>query len=164
MSNKTTLTAEPGSPIIRIERTFDAPPVKVFLAFTLKDKIERWWSPSGNARIDDLDAREGGKWRFTHVMPEGQEITFFGYFHEITPPERIVQTAEFASMPVRGHVVLDKYEFTKLDNGRTHMELTEAFMSVADRDAAVEAGVETGLAQSYLNLDTVLQEMKKRDI
>jgi hypothetical protein len=37
-------------------------------------------------------------------------------------------------------------------------------MSVADRDAAVEAGVETGLAQSYLNLDTVLQEMKKRDI
>ena len=160
MSNKTTLTAEAGSPIIRIERTFDAPPARVFLAFTLKDKIKKWWSPSGNARIDEFDPREGGRWRFTHVMPKNQEVTFFGYFHEITSPERIVQTAEFASMPVRGHVVLDRYEFTKLGDGRTQMTLTEAFMSVADRDAAVEAGMETGLVQSYLNLDTVLQEKK----
>ncbi|EDK72408.1 Activator of Hsp90 ATPase 1 family protein [candidate division TM7 genomosp. GTL1] len=158
MNNKTVIMAEPGIPIIRIERVFDAPREKVFQVFTQKDKVAKWWSPSNEVRIDALDAREGGAWKFTHVI-DGQDITFYGVFHEVTAPERIVQTAEFANLGERGHVVLDKYEFTEFKGGQTHMTLTEAYLTTQDRDAALKSGMETGLAQSYINLDTVLREM-----
>jgi uncharacterized protein YndB with AHSA1/START domain len=160
MSNKTTMKAEEGSPLICIERVFDAPREKAFLAFITKEQIERWWSPGGKTRIDELEPREGGHWRYTALATEGYEVTFFGIFHEIAAPERIVQTAEFAGLPVRGHVVLDRYEFTGLDESHTRMVLTEAFMSVADRDAAVESHMEEGVVQSYHNLDLLLQGMR----
>jgi uncharacterized protein YndB with AHSA1/START domain len=159
MSNTMTLTAEPGTSIIQIERIFDAPRNKVFLTFTHKEKLEKWWSPNGEAHIK-IDAREGGAWKFTDVMSDGQKITFYGIFHEVTSPERIVQTAEFANVGERGHVVLEKYEFTELDDKRTRLLLTEVFMSVEDRDAAIESGMEGGLAQSYDNLENILQETK----
>jgi uncharacterized protein YndB with AHSA1/START domain len=152
MSNKTAITAEPDVPTLRIERTFDAPRDKVFLAFTQKDMLEKWWSPWDTARIE-LDAREGGAWRFTDST-DGQEVTFYGYFHEVTAPERIVQTTEFAGIE-RGHPVLDRYEFTE-ENGRTLVTITEAFLSVEDRDAAIQSGMESGIVQHYVNLDKVL--------
>lgn len=159
MSNKTTITAASGASIIRIERVFDAPREKVFLAFTQKDKLKEWWSPGGNARIE-LDLREGGAWRATDILSDGQEITFYGYLHEVSSPERIVQTAEFANMDERGHAVLDRYEFIELDGGRTRLVLTEAFLSVADRDAAIESGMEGGIVQQHNNLDNVLRNTK----
>jgi uncharacterized protein YndB with AHSA1/START domain len=158
MSNKTTITAELGQPTIHIERIFEAPREKVFQLFTQKDQIVKWWSPSGEVRIDALDARAGGAWKFSDVFND-QEITFFGYYHEVTAPERIVQTAEFANLQERGHVVLDRYEFNELAKDRTQMILTEVFVSTADRDAAIQSGMETGLAQSYSKLDNVLQTL-----
>lgn len=159
MSNNMTLIAKPGVPIIRIERIFGVHRDKVFLAFTQKNILQKWWSPNGEARIK-IDCREGGVWKFTDVMSDGQEITFHGIFHEVTAPERIVQTAEFANLGERGHVVLSMYEFFELDDGRTRLLITEAFMNIEDRDAAIASGMEIGLAQSYNSLDTLLQKMK----
>jgi uncharacterized protein YndB with AHSA1/START domain len=158
MSNKTIVTASPKTPIIRIERSFDAPREKVFRAFTQKDLVARWWSPSERAHIDALEAKAGGAWKFTDTF-DGQDITFYGYYHEVTTPERIVQTAEFANLNERGHVVLDRYEFKELSKNRTQMILTEAFLSLADRNAALQSGMETGLARSYALLDDVLREL-----
>lgn len=158
MSNKTILTAEQGAPIIRIERMFDAPRDKVFAAFVQKDKVAKWWSPGGTARIDELDAREGGTWKFIDIMPDGQEVAFYGSFHEVTAPERIVQTSEFDGLGERGHAVLDRYEFSELDDGRTQLTLTEAYLSLADRDMAIANNMEEGLAQSYVNLDKILEK------
>jgi len=158
MSHRTVITAVPGVPIIQIERIFDAPQEKVFQVFTQKDKVARWWSPSDEVHIEQLEAHEGGTWRFTHIF-DGREITFYGVFHEVTAPERIVQTAEFANLGERGHVVLGRYEFTKFAENQTRMLLTEAYLTTQDRDTALQSGMETGLAQSYGNIDNVLQDM-----
>src|SRR5687768_16638871 len=104
MSNKMKITAEPGQPTVRIERVFNAPRQAVFDIFTQKDKLEKWWSPYGNATIE-ADVREGGAWKFK----DGEEVNFYGFYHEVTAPERIVQTSEFANLPERGHVVLERY-------------------------------------------------------
>lgn len=158
MSNKTTITADPGSPILTITRVFDAPREKVFRAFTQKDTLAKWWSPWGEALVE-VDPRAGGAWRFTD-RTGGQDVTFFGYYHDVTAPERIVQTEEFADLGERGHVVLDRYDFNELEGSRTQVVMTSAFLSTEGRDAAVQTGMEKGIIQQHENLDKVLKEMK----
>lgn len=151
MSNKTIITKEPGQPIMRIERVFDAPRQDVFDIFTTKELLEKWWSPYEQATIQ-IDAREGGRWHFT----AGPDVTFYGYIHEFSAPERFVQTEEFANAPERGHAALDRYEFAELPDGKTKMTLTTVFLSTADRDLAIESGMETGVIKSYETIDTLL--------
>lgn len=151
MSNKTTITAEKNSAILRIERIFDAPREQVFKIFTQKDMLEQWWYPYGKAEVE-IDAREGGLWKFS----AGEKVNFYGVIHEVSAPERIVQTEEFGGTGERGHVALDRYEFTELPGDRTQMALTTTFLSVADRDMAVQS-MEEGVVKSYLTIDTLLE-------
>lgn len=157
MSNKMNVTAESGQPIVKIERAFNASRQDVFAIFTQKDKLEKWWSPYGNATIE-IDLKEGGAWHFS----EGQEADFYGFYHEVTAPERIVQTSEFGVLPERGHVVLERYEFTEQTDGTTLMTLTEAFLSVEDRDAMLQSGMEEGLSKTYDKIDQLLGANNER--
>jgi uncharacterized protein YndB with AHSA1/START domain len=157
MINPTRLLAEPNSTTITIERVFDAPRERVFRVFSNPETVARWWSPFGTARVEQYEPREGGRWRIADVMSEQEAITFFGYFHDLSFPERIVQTSEFANLPERGHAVLDRYEFRALEGGRTLMVLTEAFLTTSDRDAALESGMEPGIVQQYVNIDELLR-------
>jgi uncharacterized protein YndB with AHSA1/START domain len=156
--NNTVVSRVSNTAIVRIERIFDAPCEAVFSIFIKKEKLGEWWSPSGKAHIE-IDAQPGGAWKFT----EGNGVSFFGFFHEVTAPERIVRTGEFALSPERGHVVLEHYEFTKLDGGRTKLELTEAFLNIEDCDAMLQSGMEAGLAESYKKIDKILQNQKMTD-
>lgn len=154
MNNNMVLTAKDNSPIIRIERVFNAPRQAVFDIFTKKDKLEKWWSPYGQATID-FELAPGGAWKFTEAQGG---VTFYGYYHEVTAPERFVQTSEFANLGERGHVVLERYEFTEQPEGTTLMTLTEAYLSVADRDAALQSGMQEGLAKAYDKAQELLNE------
>jgi uncharacterized protein YndB with AHSA1/START domain len=152
MSNKTTITAERGQPIMQIERIFDAPRKDVFEIFTTQEMLEKWWSPYDQAYIE-IDAREGGRWHFT----AGKEVNFYGVIHEFSAPERFVQTEEFGNTGERGHVALDRYEFAELPDGKTKMTLTTTFLSVADRDFALQSGMEVGIIKSHETIDTLLK-------
>lgn len=157
MTHPTKLHAEANSTTIVIERMFDAPREKVFRVFSNPETVARWWSPFGTTRVEHYDPQAGGRWRIADLMSEQEPIVFFGYFHDVTFPERIVQTSEFANLPERGHVVLDRYEFRPLEGGRTLMVLTESFLTAEDRDAALESGMEPGIVQQHVNIDELLR-------
>jgi uncharacterized protein YndB with AHSA1/START domain len=161
MNNKTTVIAEPGSSILRIERRFNAVPEKVFRIFSERQFVEKWWNPFGGATVHALDFTEGGEWKFSTGGDE--DITFHGFYHEITPPKRIVHTSEFDNLEQmigdRGHTALSKYEFEPVDGG-TKVILTELYMSVQDRDMAIENNMEQGVVASYESIDKLLEEVK----
>lgn len=152
MSNTTTITAEPGQPILRVERVFDAPRTSVFDMFAKVENLEKWWNPYGPTKVK-ADIKDGGAWRFEG----GENATFYGYYHEVTAPERIVQTSEYASLPERGHVVLDRYEFTEQPDGSTLVVLTEVYLSIEDRDAAIQSGMSDGIEETYNTIDKLLK-------
>ncbi|MBA2284961.1 MAG: SRPBCC family protein [Ktedonobacteraceae bacterium] len=157
--NKATVTARPGEQNIIIERVFDAPRDKVFAAMTQKDKVEQWWiGPGYDVRVESLDVRAGGSWKFVQSNKEGQEFSFHGVFHYISP-ECIIQTTEFDGMPEPGHVGLEKMELFDLGNGKTKLVSTGTFMSLADRDGMLQSGMEEGVQQTYARLEEVLQGM-----
>lgn len=118
--NKATVTARPGESIIRIERIFDAPREKFFKVITSKDLIPKWWvGPGYDVQAEEMDVREGGRWKFVQTMQDGTKFAFFGCCHEIAAPERIVQTFEFSGLPERGHVILEKMELEAVEGTKT---------------------------------------------
>jgi uncharacterized protein YndB with AHSA1/START domain len=159
--NKAIVTATPGEPIIHIERIFDAPREKVFQAMTTKELVEKWWvGPGYTIRVEEQDVRDGGKWKYVQTAKDGQEYAFYGVYHEVTAPERVIQTFEFSGLPERGHVSMDKMELHETEDGKTKMTVVSTYFSVADRDGMIQSGMEEGMQSTYTALDKVLAELK----
>jgi uncharacterized protein YndB with AHSA1/START domain len=137
--SKTTVIAEPGKQEVVITRTFDAPRELVFRTFTNPDLIPQWWGPG--TIVDQMDARPGGSWRFVQRDEEGNEYGFHGVYHDITQPERVINTFEFEGMP--GHVLLETVTFEEQD-GKTMLRNLSVFQSVEDRDGMLMSGMEEG--------------------
>jgi uncharacterized protein YndB with AHSA1/START domain len=158
---KATVTAKPGQSTIHIERIFDAPREKFFRVVTNKELIPKWWvGPGYEVEAEEMDVREGGKWKFVQKMQDGPEFAFFGIYHEIAKNERIVQTFEFSGLPERGHVVMEKMELSDVEGGKTKLTVTQAYFSVEDRDGMLQSGMEEGMQNTYNQLDKVLAEAK----
>ena len=157
--NKATVTATPGTQTIDIERVFEAPREKVFAAMTTKDKIAKWWTgPGYSVKVEELDARSGGHWKFTHSDDKGNSFGFHGSYHLVSP-EMIIQTFEFDGLGEPGHVALEKATLEDLGDGRTKLQVHATYMSVEDRDGMIASGMEGGLQQTYNALDAVLADM-----
>jgi uncharacterized protein YndB with AHSA1/START domain len=157
MMNRAKITVEPNQLSFKVERTFNAPRDKVFLAMTEKDKLERWWvGPGYTTRVEHLDAREGGLWRFIQTG-DGWEHGFHGYFHMVSP-EMIIQTFEYDGLDERGHVTLQKIELMDIGDGKTKLISTSVFLSAEDRDGMIHSGMEEGLQYSYSKLDEILMQ------
>jgi uncharacterized protein YndB with AHSA1/START domain len=158
MANKTEIIAEPGKQELFIVREFDAPRELVFRAHTDKDIYIQWVGPRElKMTIDEWDCRDGGWFAYTHEH-EGHKYHFFGAFHEVAEPERIVGTFEFDGLPERGHVILGVTTFEELPNGRSKLVHQSVFRSVEDRDGMIAAGMERGVNDGYEKLDSLFAE------
>ncbi len=149
------IEADPQLPTVRITREFDAPPDKVFRAWTDPDLVARWLGPrSITTRIENWDARTGGSYRYT-AERDGEEVaSFYGSFHEVRPNERLVQTFTWEGMP--DGVSLDTMTFEDLGNGRTRVVGLSVVDSMEARDAIVASGMEVGVHEGYQKLDELL--------
>lgn len=155
--NETKIAAEQGRQDIVIIREFDAPRDLVFRAFSNPDILVQWLGPRNmTTRIEKYDCRTGGSYRYFSIDDKGNEYGFNGVIHEVTAPERVIQTFEFEGLPERGHVSLDCSVFEELPGGRTRLTIQSLFRSVADRDGMVRSGMERGVNESYSRLDELL--------
>jgi uncharacterized protein YndB with AHSA1/START domain len=145
----------PSEREIHVERVFDAPRDRVFAAYTDPELISQWWGPRGTTTIvDQMEVKNGGRWRFVVRNSDGSETGFRGTIREVSPPERVVQTFEWEGMP--GHVSVDTAEFEDLGDGRTKVVSTSLFHTTEERDGMLGSGMEGGLNESYARLDELL--------
>jgi uncharacterized protein YndB with AHSA1/START domain len=149
-----TQVASQGEREIVTERVFDAPRDRVFQAFTDPELIPQWWGPRNvSTKVDKMDVRVGGDWRFVCDSPDGP-TAFRGTYREITPPELVEQTFEWEGMP--GHVGVERAEFEDLGDGRTKVTTHSLFHTTEERDGMLASGMEGGLSESYERLDELL--------
>lgn len=158
MAYSTEIIAEPGKQELFVIREFDAPRELVYQAFTDPDLLLQFFAPDGvNMQFDYCDYREKGSYRFIHTNAAGKVLCIFkGVIHEMSAPERFIQTAEMEGLPERGHVVLEAMHFEALPNGRTKLIIHDVCLSIADRDAMVQSGMESGLVIIFKRLDLLL--------
>ncbi len=162
MANKTVVTVEPSKQELFITREFDAPRELVFKAHVDPDIYVQWVGPKDlEMSIQKLDAFDGGTFEFTHKR-DGHSYRFFGSYHEVLAPERIIGTFEFDGLPERGHVIMGKTSFEELPGNRTRLVHHSVFFSVADRDGMVQSGMERGVDEGYVKLDDVLESLNSK--
>jgi uncharacterized protein YndB with AHSA1/START domain len=153
-THETEITADPKVPLIRITREFDAPVEKVFRAHTDPELVKQWLGPRRHEmRIEHHDCRTGGSYRYFHFS-DGNEYGFHGSFHEVRPPELIVQTFTYEGEP--DSVALERMVLEDLGNGRTRLTSTSLVDSFEARDAMISSGMEDGIVESYERLEELL--------
>ncbi|MBW4579472.1 MAG: SRPBCC domain-containing protein [Tildeniella nuda ZEHNDER 1965/U140] len=148
---------------IIITRIFNAPRELVFKAWTEPKHIEQWFGPAGfTTRVEELDFRPLGHWRYVMIGTDGTEYPSEGVFREIVPPERIVTTDEFgegieqvldADLP-QGMVVTVLFEDL---GGKTKLTIQVMHETVSDRRKHEEMGVIAGWNSSLDCLSEYLQ-------
>lgn len=155
IQRETTIVADPDIPVITISREFDAPRESVFRAHVDPDLFRQWCGPrSTEMRIDHWDARTGGAWRYA-AWREGEEIArFFGSFHQVREPDRIVQT--FTYEGGGDGVSLETLTLEELPDGRTRLTGVSVVDTMELRDIIMNSGMEVGVVEGYERLDALL--------
>jgi uncharacterized protein YndB with AHSA1/START domain len=111
MANKSGAAGEAGlvtRPSLTLKRRLNAPPAKVWAAWTDPQKIARWFGPSsvraGTERAE-IDARIGGRFRVSFTMEDGNYLEVGGVYRELVPNQRLVFSWAWHSTPERESLV-----------------------------------------------------------
>ena len=151
----------PSDTQIAISREFAAPKHLVYKAVTTPELVKRWWNAKrGEVTTAEIDLREGGKWRYVMVTPDGFEVGFHGEYREIVPNERIVSTEVFEGVPdPEDKGTLNTLTLAEND-GRTTMTVLIQCPSSEVRDAIIESGMEAGMQDAYDLLEQVAVSLR----
>lgn len=123
----------PG-PVLRMTRTLNATPERVFHAFTDTELLARWWGPEGCTASDPkVDLRVGGTYHLNMQQASGDLIHLSGTYQVVEPPHRLVFTWKWGGENPDGETLVT-LDFHNRD-GSTELVLThEGFSSDERRD------------------------------
>lgn len=141
-----------------MSRVFNAPRKLVWEAYTDPKHIPLWWGQRHlTTRVDKMDVRPGGVWRYICRGQDGTEFAFSGAYREVVPPSRLVSTFEFER--TAGHVSVDTLTLVEHD-GKTTMTVHGLFQSREDRDGMLQSGMEAGFGETLDRLAELLESLK----
>jgi len=128
-----------------VERAYDAPPDRVFAAWSDPRAKARWFD--GSEGEFELDFRVAGWERRRGTAPDGREYTFQALYQDIVPGRRIVYTYDMLLDGTRISVSVATAEFRPERDG-TRLVFTEqgAFLDGHEMPARREQGMGSLLA------------------
>lgn len=144
-----------------MERIFDAPIDLVYKTLIDPDAIPKWWGPrSQTTRVDKMDVRKGGAWRFVCTDQDGNDYGFHGVYQELDPPKLVRQTFHFEGIPGE-HEVVETLLLEDL-GGKTKVTNISMYANTEDLDGMVASGMESGARETYDRLAEVLEKARAR--
>ena len=88
--------------------TFDAPPKKVWTAWTEPEQLKRWWGPASfTSPFSEIDLRVGGKYLSAMRSPDGQTYWSTGVYTQINVNHSFEVQDSFADE--KGNIVPASY-------------------------------------------------------
>ena len=86
-------TKEADKVSLEIKRWINAPPGRVYAAWTDPAQLKEWFGPERvRTRSLTVDARVGGKYRWEITNLEDEDMAVFGEYRELVPGKKIVFT------------------------------------------------------------------------
>jgi uncharacterized protein YndB with AHSA1/START domain len=141
-------TIEEDTLTISFERKLRAAPQEVFDAWTLPEKISRWWDPTGAPLTScKVDLRPGGAFEFVNA---GHSPPFSGIYTVVERPTLLV----FEALGSVGTVQL-----TRMDEG-THMRVDIRCASKDHLHHLLTMGVATGTDRTLDNLVRLVDDAR----
>lgn len=152
------------SQTLRMERVFDCSPEEMWAAWTEPRQYAKWISPFPglDAEVHEMDARPGGRIRFTMVGPDGtrypEEV---GVFEVVDPPRELVQhqANDLRSDVFAGHPMRMRARFDAVPGGTRVVLEVEGLPAAVPHDAA-----RGGFGACFDKLETHLGERARHTL
>jgi uncharacterized protein YndB with AHSA1/START domain len=137
-------TADPAArPSLTLRRRLNAPPEKVYAAWTDPQKLIHWFGPHDvkpGTFSAEIDLRIGGRFRISFTGGTGEYHEVGGTYRDVVPNARLVFSWAWHSTPERESLVTVTL---KPDGEGTSLTLHhEQFFDVAARDGHVRGWTE----------------------
>ena len=154
------ITSTEGRDLI-LTRVIDAPPEKVFRAWTEPELLRQWFAPKPWTTPNvEIDVRPGGSSLFVMRNPDGNEFPNRGVFLEVVKNQRLVFTDAFTKAwdpsPKPFMTVILTFEDL---GGRTRYTARVRHWTDADREAHEKMGFHVGWAMCAEQLSDVVEKL-----
>lgn len=155
---KTTFIVQKDKLQVVMERVFQAAPETIWKLISDPAMIPKWWGPAQyETRVDKMDFRVGGQWRFIHATSDGRQFAFHGVYKEIIPNQKIRDTFNYEPVGP-GHEMVETMVLTDLGSGQTKMTTTSVYQNIQDLEGMVKNGMEGGAVESWERLAQIAEK------
>jgi uncharacterized protein YndB with AHSA1/START domain len=141
-----------------LTRTINAPPEKVFRAWTEPELLKQWFAPRPwTIAAAETDVRAGGTSLIVMRSPDGQEFPNAGVYLEVVANERLVFTDAYSRAWEPSEKPFMTVILTFEDaGGKTKYTARARHWTVADREAHEKMGFHEGWGQCADQLEELV--------
>lgn len=147
---------------LTLTRIYNAPPSKVYRAWTEPELIKQWFAPKPwTVSRFESDVRSGGATLLVMRSPEGQEMPCPGVYLEVVPNQKLVFTDAYTApwQPSEKPFMTCTVTFEDLGGGKTKYTARARHWSSADREAHEKMGFHQGWKQCAEQLAELLAKI-----
>lgn len=144
-----------------LERIFDAPPERVYKAFTDPSALKQWFVPKPwTIAKAEIDVRPGGSSLIVMKDPDGKEYPNRGVYLEVVPNRRLVTTDAYteAWVPSEKPFFTAIIELEDIGGGKTKYTATARHWTAADKMTHEKMGFHEGWGQCADQLADLLKK------
>ena len=160
MEQKTKVTAEDDRQELTITREFDLPVELLFKAHVEPQLIEQWMSnPYATAKVLKFEGKKHGSYQLESTDADGKVVfRSNGVIHEFTTNKKIIRTFELenASFGVKFEI----YEFEKLTENTSKLNMHVIYESTALRDQLLQMPFAQGINMAHNQLEDIIKKLK----
>ena len=155
MEQKTKIHAEDGKQELVITREFDLPLELLFKAYAEPEILEQWMT----SKVVKLESKKHGSYQLEKIDDKGNVVfQANGVIHEFIANQKITRTFEMANTPFG--VQLEVYEFEKLTDDTSKLNVHVIYESVAQRDQVLQLPFAQGLNWAHSQLEKIVSKLK----
>jgi len=153
-------TVDKQNKIIDIKREFAADRSTVWDFYTKSELLDQWWMPlPWRSRTKSMDFREGGKWHYAAVGPNGEEHWSITTYVKIEPQDRFLANDAFCDSDgnINAAMPSSKWTMNFSDMGEnTLVHGIMQFSELAQLEQTIAMGFKEGLTMAMEHLDAIL--------
>ncbi len=145
-----------------LERTIDAPPEKVFRAYTDPEILSQWFAPKPWSISDMvLEPRPGGRFNFVMHGPEGERFPNSGIYLEIVENRRIISTDALTPdwKPAGAPFMVARIDLEPTGDGRTRYKATASHWTEEAMKQHEQMGFHEGWGQVADQLNQIVKTL-----
>ena len=160
MEQKTKINAEDGKQEMVITREFDLPLELLFKAYAEPDLVEEWMSNAySTTKMLKLESKKQGGYQLESKDAQGKVVfRANGVIHEFVPNQKITRTFEMENTPFG--VQLEFYEFEKLTDDTSKLNMHVVYRSVELRDQVLKLPFAQGINMAHNRLQEIAGKLK----
>ena len=160
MEQKTKVNAEDGKQDLMITREFDLPLQLLFKAYQEPELVEQWMSNEySTTKLLKLESKKHGSWQLETTDPQGKVVfRANGVIHEFVPNQKLTRTFEMENTPFG--VQLEVYEFKKLTDDTSKLNMHVIYESVGQRDQVLKLPFAQGINMAHNRLQDIVSKLK----